>query len=57
MNDFIKSQVHTTNSCTEKKKIQTANKKTKCASIKQPKARKNILMINLQLIFINKKWL
>ena len=50
-----------THSYTEKKnllikeKIQTANKKTKCASIKQRKARKNILMLNLQLIFINKK--
>ena len=32
----------------KKKKLQTANKKTKCASIRQRKARKDVLMINLQ---------
>ena len=48
-------QVHTTHSLKEKKKLvnkrknfKQQTKKAKCASIRQRKARKDVLMINLQ---------
>ena len=41
----------------KKERKERQQKKAKYASIKQRKFRKNMLLINLQLIFINKNWL
>ena len=62
---ILKGQVsYTTHSYTntqkkEKKLVEKErqHKKAKYASIKQRKARKNIVLINLQLIFMNRNWL
>ena len=63
---MLKGQVsYTTHSYTNthkkrKKKLvekERQHKKAKYASIKQRKARKNIVLINLQLIFMNRNWL
>ena len=55
------TQLHKTHTVTHKKgkklvrkEKKKQRKKTKYASIKQQKARQNILLINLQLILINK---
>ena len=37
-----------------KKREKNGKRKIKCTSIKQQKARQNILLVNLQLILINK---
>ena len=38
-------------------KKERQQKKAEYAGIKQRKARKNMVLINLQLIFVNKNWL
>ena len=62
------TQLHTKHTHTQKKRRkklvkkkkerkERQQKKAKYASIKQRKFRKNMVLINLQLIFINKNWL
>ena len=43
------------NSLIKEKNSDKKTKKTKCAGIKQRKGRKNILMMNLQLIIIRRR--
>ena len=66
INDYIKgpgnihhTQVHKHTKKREKKLVEKErrHKKAKYASMKQRKARKNIVLINLQLIFMNRNWL